>query len=119
MKRILFVEDHSLFREGIALLLEWRTGLGSIQAGSLAEARCILRDTKDKPVCAIVDLDLPDGDGIELVEQLRELPVVVLTLRRLEGCSKALEAGADEVLSTAASAEEIVGVVERLMKPGH
>jgi DNA-binding NarL/FixJ family response regulator len=71
MKRLLLVEDHALFREGLALLLEWRTGLSIVQAGSLAEAERILTDTKDKPACAIVDLDLPDGDGIELFEQLR------------------------------------------------
>jgi two-component system, NarL family, response regulator DevR len=116
VKRILFVEDHSLFREGMAVLIEWRTGHGSIQAGSLAEARRVLRDTKDKPVCAIVDLDLPDGGGIELVEQLRELPVLALfTDRSLERHTKALEAGADEVLSTGVAAEEIVSMVERLM----
>jgi DNA-binding NarL/FixJ family response regulator len=115
MKRILIVEDHSLFRGGMAVLIEWRTGLGSIQAGSLAEARRVLRDTNHKPVCAIVDLDLPDGGGVELVEQLRELPVIALTLRSLDGHSKALEAGADEVLSPAVAAEEIVSTVQRLM----
>jgi DNA-binding NarL/FixJ family response regulator len=61
MRRLLLVEDHTLFREGLALLLKWRTGLGIVQAGSLAEAERILTDAKDKPACAIVDLDLPDG----------------------------------------------------------
>jgi DNA-binding NarL/FixJ family response regulator len=116
MKRFLLVEDHALFREGLALLLEWRTGLGSVQAGSLAEAERILTDTKDKPACAIVDLDLPDGDGIELLEQLRGLPILALTTgRNLERRARALEVGADEVLSTAESAERIADVVGRLL----
>ena len=120
MKRILFVEDHSLFREGMSLLIEWQTGHGCIQADSLAEARRILRDMKDKPICAIVDLDLPDGDGFKLVEHLRELPVLALTdIRSLEGRIRALEAGADEVLSASTSAEEMLGTVKRLIDPCH
>ena len=117
MKRILFVEDNNLFREGMALLTEWRTGHGSIHADSLAKAQRILRGTKDKPICAIVDLDLPDGDGIELVKQLREVPVVALTtMRSMEGRRiRALEAGADEVLSTAVPDEVMLGTVERLV----
>ena len=116
MKRLLLVEDDALFREGLALLLEWRTGLGSVQAGSLAEAQLILSDTNDKPACAIVDLDLPDGDGIDLLEQLRGLPVVALTGgRSLERRARALEAGADEVLAVSEPAEVIAGAVRRLV----
>ena len=116
MKRLLLVEDHALFREGLALLLEWRTGLSIVQAGSLAEAERILTGTKDKPACAIIDLDLPDGDGIELLEQLRGLPILALTTgRNLERRARALEVGADEVLSTAESAERIADVVGRLL----
>jgi DNA-binding NarL/FixJ family response regulator len=117
MRRLLLVEDHTLFREGLALLLKWRTGLGIVQAGSLAEAERILTDAKDKPACAIVDLDLPDGDGIELFEQLRGLPVLALTGdRSLQyRARRALEAGADEVLSVSESAERIAGAVGRLV----
>ena len=116
MKRLFLVVDHALFREGLAILLEWHTGLGSVQAGSLAEAQHILNDTKDKPACAIVDLDLPDGDGIELLEQLRGLPVLALTTNRaLERRDRALDAGADEVLAVSESAEEIADAVRRLV----
>jgi DNA-binding response OmpR family regulator len=113
---LLLVEDQTLFREGLALLFEWRTGLSSVQAGSLAEAQRILSDTKDGPACAIVDLDLPDEDGIDLLEQLRGLPMLALTNgRSLERHARALEAGADEVLSKAESAERIADVVGRLI----
>jgi DNA-binding NarL/FixJ family response regulator len=116
MNWVLIVEDHALFREGLALLLKWRTGLDNVQSGSIAEARRILGDTKEEPVCAIVDLDLPDGDGIELLERLRGLPVVVLVSdRSLERCVRALEAGADEVLYKGESSEKIQGVVEQLV----
>jgi DNA-binding NarL/FixJ family response regulator len=116
VKRLLLVEDQALLREGLALLIEWGTGLRSVQAGSLAEARRILSEAKDKPACVIVDVDLPDGDGIELLQQLRELPVLALTGDRgVKRCAQALEAGADEVLPMAESAERIVDVVRQLV----
>src|SRR5918996_3985702 len=97
MNWVLIVEGHALFREGLALLLKWRTGLDNVQSGSIAEARRILGESKEEPVCAVVDLDLPDGDGIDLLERLRGLPVVALVSdRSLERCVRALEAGGDE-----------------------
>jgi DNA-binding NarL/FixJ family response regulator len=116
MRWLLLVEDHTLFREALALLLKWRTGLGSVQSASIAETRRILGAAKEKPVCAIVDLDLPDKDGIELLERLRGLPVVALVSdRSLERCALALEAGANEVLHKKDSSEKIVSAVEQLV----
>jgi len=112
----LLVEDHALFREGLALLLKWRTGLDNVQTGSIAEAQRILGDAKEEPLCAVVDLDLPDGDGIELLERLRGLPVVALVSdRSLERYVRALEAGADEVLYKGESSERIQTAVEQLV----
>ena len=114
MNRVLIVEDHALFREGLALLLKWRTGLDNVQSGSIDEARRILGDAKEEPVCAVVDLDLPDG--VELLERLRGLPVVALVSdRSLERCVRALEAGADEVLDKGESSEKIQSAVEQFV----
>ena len=114
MSWVLIVEDHALFREGLALLLKWRTGLDNVQSGSIDEARRILGDAKEKPVCAVVDLDLPDG--VELLERLRGLPVVALVSdRSLERCVRALEAGADEVLDKGESSEKIQSTVEQFV----
>ena len=116
MRWLLLVEDHALFREGLALLLKWRTGLDNVQSASIAEARRILGDAKEEPVCAVVDLDLPDGDGIELLERLRGLPVLALVSDlSLERCVRALEAGADEVLHKGESSEKIQSAVEQLV----
>jgi DNA-binding NarL/FixJ family response regulator len=116
MERLLLVEPNLLFRDGLALLLEWRTGLGSVHAGSLAEAKGILDDANQKPVCVIVDLDLPDGDGTELLEQLNGLPVLALIKgRSLERRAQALKSGADEVVRTTQPPEKIIAAVERLI----
>jgi DNA-binding NarL/FixJ family response regulator len=114
MSWVLIVEDHALFREGLALLLKWRTGLDNVQSGSIDEARRILGDAKEEPVCAVVDLDLPEG--VELLERLRGLPVVALVSdRSLERCVRALEAGADEVLDKGGSSEKIQSAVEQFV----
>ncbi len=116
MDWVLIVEDHALFREGLALLLKWRTGLDNVQSGSIAEARRILGDAKEEPVCAVVDLDLPDGDGLELLERLRGLPVVALVSDPSpERSVRALEAGADEVVYIGESSEKIQSAVEQVV----
>jgi CheY-like chemotaxis protein len=108
---------HPLLGEGLATLLEWQTGLSSVQAGSLAEAKGLLEEAKHKPACIIVDLDLADGEGNELLKELDGIPVLALIkghslLRRAE----AMELGADEVLRTG-SVEKLAAAVERLI--GH
>jgi DNA-binding NarL/FixJ family response regulator len=116
MRRLMLVEDHALFREGLALLLEWKTGLGSLQAESLHEARRILSDTEDEPVCMVVDLDLLNGDGMEPLEQFRGLPMLALTSdRNPRRHALASEAGADKVLPITEPAENIVGAVRQLI----
>ena len=114
MRWLLLVEDHALFREGLALLLKWRTGLDNVQSGSIVEAQRILGDAEEEPVCAVVDLDLPDG--IELLERLRGLPVVALVSDQcLERYVRALEAGADEVIYKGEPGERILTVVAQLV----
>ncbi len=116
MERLLLVEHNLLFREGLALLLKWRTGLSSDLAGSLTEARYVLHNAARKPICAIVDFDVPGGEGIEPLKQLKGLPVLALIRSRsMERQAEAIESGADEVLSTTGPTENIVAAVERLV----
>jgi DNA-binding NarL/FixJ family response regulator len=121
VKQALLIEDHALFREGLALLLRWRTGLESVEAGSLEEGHRVLRDLRSTADVAIINLNLPDGDGSELIEQLHktkpDVPVVALTAdRSLTWQARALEAGADEVLAKATPAEQIIAAVERIRR---
>jgi two-component system, OmpR family, KDP operon response regulator KdpE len=117
MERLLLVEHKPLFREALALLLEWQTGLSSVHAGSLAEAKGVLEEANQKPACIIVDLDLPDGEGNELLKDLDGIPVLALIKgRSLQRRAEAMGLGADEVLSTE-SVEKMAAAVERLI--GH
>ena len=119
MKQALLIEDHALFREGLALLLKWHTGVESVQAGSLAEGNRVVGDAAGSADVAIINLDLPDGDGCDLIEQLHEtkpdVPILALTADgSLAQHARALEAGADEVLTKAVPVEQIIDAVERL-----
>lgn len=115
------IEGHALFRQGLALLLRWRLDLESVEAGSLAEGHRVLSDPRGTADVAIIDLNLPDGDGCELIAQLHKtkphVPVLALTAdRSLAWQARALEAGADEVLAKATPVEQIIDAVERIRR---
>ena len=118
MKRALLVDDHDLFREVLATVLQQNTHLKeNLQAHSLAEARRLLRGLDTNIDLAIVDVDLPNG-GTVMIKELREVDVPVLTLtvgQGLQGRARAVQAGAAKVLSTATSGEEIVRAAKRLV----
>lgn len=119
MKRFLLVEEHALFREGLALVLEQRTGFDSVQAASLAEASRVLANPPGTIGMAIIDVELPEGGGIELIEKLREtapnIPVVAFTAARDPNrYAQALRAGADEVFSMREPIEELVRTARQL-----
>jgi DNA-binding NarL/FixJ family response regulator len=119
VKRALLLEEHRLFGEALAVMLEEHTDLEkTVQAGSPAEALRDWERLSGEIELVIVDLDRTGGEGISLIDNLREaepeVPVLALTnARSLE--QRALRAGADEVLSTASSGEKIVGVVQGLV----
>ena len=120
VKQVLLIEDHALFRKGLAILLNWKLGLKSIEAGSLAEGHRVLGAAKGMVDLAIIELDLPDGDGSELIERLHQtepdVPIVAFTAdRSLARHARALEVGANEVLANTAPVEEIIGVAEQLV----
>ena len=122
MKRALVVENDGLFGQLLALVLKWNTNLQeTIEANSLAEARRALANPDNKPDLAVVDLDLADGGGFELIGELHrsapDVPVLAITLRRdVERRERALGAGAAEVLTMAASPKEIVDAAKRLIR---
>ena len=115
--RVMLVEDHAAFRQSLASLLEREPDLEVVaQAGSLAQARQMLDTPLD---VAVLDLALPDGDGRDLIGDLRrrnaDISVLILTVMlgpsHLE---EVLKAGADAVLHKVASPQTIVEEVRRL-----
>jgi DNA-binding NarL/FixJ family response regulator len=113
----MLVEDHLSFRQSLAFLLSREPDLEVVaQAGSLAEARELLHTPLD---VAVVDLNLPDGDGRELIGELHRanagISVLVLSVTIRPGrLEEVLKAGADAVLHKVASPATIVEEVRRL-----
>ena len=96
--RIILVDDHTLFRKGLAELLE-RHGKVSVvgMCGNSSGARALLEEFK--PEVAVIDLNMPDVDGITLLGELRAeghtLPILLLTVSDAqEDLAAALRAGA-------------------------
>lgn len=121
----MLVDDHTSFREPLAFMLDREPDFAVVaQAGSLAEAGGLLEDD-DPPVdVAVVDLDLPDGSGTDLIARLREsrprAAALVLSAhseqRYLAG---AIEAGAAGVMHKSSRLEHIVDAVRRLHAGEH
>lgn len=71
MTRVLLVDDHGSFRRALAMYLEREADLEVVgEAGSVAEGCGLAREGVRFDV-AVVDLGLPDGDGVDLIRELR------------------------------------------------
>jgi two-component system nitrate/nitrite response regulator NarL len=114
---ILLVEDHASFRQALAFLLNAEPDLKvAAQAGSLAEARQAMKRS-ERIDLAVVDLALPDGDGVDLVRELSEMSIPALVLSAsIENAwfARAVEAGAVGVIHKANAVNEVVEAVRRL-----
>ena len=119
MVGVLLVDDHATLREPLAILLEREPNIGVVnQAGSVAEVRRFLASGGLAEV-AIVDLNLPDGHGIEVIRELRaanpDCALLVLTASedRRES-ARAVQAGAMGVLTKSTPIADVIGAVRDL-----
>lgn len=116
MIRLLIVDDNDAFGEAFVRLLAHQPDIEVVaRAGSLAEAREVFSGID----VAIIDRGLPDGDGLELISELRQVSPCVgvlvfsVTLEHMHP-GEALGAGAEEVLDKLATPKEIVGTIRRV-----
>jgi DNA-binding NarL/FixJ family response regulator len=117
--KILLVEDHASFRQALAFMFEREPGFRVVgQAGSLAEARELNGKALEDVEVAIVDLALPDGDGLDLIDEFCSRPrtmTLVLSASLEPGrFARAVEAGAAGVLHKSTPIKEIVDAVRKL-----
>jgi DNA-binding NarL/FixJ family response regulator len=123
--RILIVEDHRYFSDALRMLLGRRL---SEDHGEQAEFRLAatladglrIADEEGPFDLAIVDLMLPDGDGTEVVREIKaSYPKTrVAVLSSVRDLSGALEVGADEALGKAAPVSVIIEALGRLASGG-
>ena len=116
--RLVLVEDHTVFRQAMTMALNQEADLEVVGgAGTLAEARALLAQTPAD--VAVVDIDLPDGSGIDLIREeikpggLAQVLVLTASATRMD-LARAIEAGASGVLHKTTPLPEIVDAVRRL-----
>lgn len=106
---ILVVEDEPQMRKFIRASLTSH-GYRVLEAERASEAVMML--TSHNPEMVLLDLGLPDGDGIDLTKQLREwsrVPIIVLSARgREDDKVAALDAGADDYLTKPFGVNELL-----------
>jgi CheY-like chemotaxis protein len=127
--RVLLVEDNEPFGEALARMLELElapeVNVVFAQADSLAEAHALLRQEEGLDA-ALVDVGLPDGDGLDLVRELEveggrfgALPTLVITANPGHAvAARATEVGARGVLSKMVSTKEMAETVRTLICAG-
>jgi len=122
MTRILIVDDHEIVRRGLIHLLE--EGLpGTVfgEARTLGEARNLLAGPPWDLL--VLDINLPDGNGLDLMEALRQggHPTRVLVLSsypEAEFAIRAFKLGAAGYLSKGSVGDEMVAAVGRILEGG-
>src|SRR5579871_4882300 len=97
-RRVLIVDDHPIMRQGLAQLINNEPDLVVCQEAENARQAVELLD-QAKPDLALLDITLPDKDGLELIKDLRalnsELPLLVLSMHDESlYAERALRAGA-------------------------
>jgi PAS domain S-box-containing protein len=114
---VLVVDDDAQMLRTITDILRLR-GYSALLAGTGHEALDITRDQKEAPAVALVDLQLPDMDGIELIGRLREIAslteVVILTGNAsVDSAVRALRENSNDYLLKPVQPEQLVGTIER------
>ena len=106
---VLVVEDELAMRRFLRAALIGH-GMEVLEAGTKADAARIA--ATDAPSLLLLDLGLPDGDGVELVRSLREwsqVPIIVISARGREADKvTALDAGADDYLTKPFGVNELL-----------
>lgn len=120
--RLAIADDHGIMRQGIRKIIESEADMEVIgEAACAREAFTLI--TSLKPDIAILDINLPDQNGFDLMKDIRRnlphLPVLFLTFHPEEiFAMRAMQAGAQGYLCKESSSEELVKALRKIADGG-
>jgi two-component system KDP operon response regulator KdpE len=116
-RRVLVVDDEPQILRALKVVLR-EAGFEAVPAQTVSEALDLA--SVRPPEAAIVDLVLPDGDGVQVTRRLREwseMPILVLSaVGEEEQKVRALEAGADDYITKPFGARELVARLQAALR---
>lgn len=119
MISILLIDDHALFRSGLAMVL--RDGIANLHIRQAASLEDAMQSAEPPPDVVLLDVQLQGLNGLEGIAQVRrrwpDAPVVMLSSHAEPRTVRlALQRGAAAFVSKADTADTIVSVVSALLK---
>lgn len=122
VKRVVLIDDHPIMRHGLAQLVRGEAGLDVCgEAGSAREGLEVVG--RLKPDLAIIDLTLPDKNGLELVKDIRAMhpatQCLVLSMHdeALYG-ERSLRAGARGYVMKEEAADHLISAIQKVLGGG-
>ncbi|MDU4244597.1 MAG: response regulator transcription factor, partial [Varibaculum cambriense] len=117
--RVMIIDDHEIVRRGIAEIVDRTVGMEVVaEAGTVEDA--VRRAELVCPDVVLVDLQMPDGTGIDVMKQLREvspdsLAIVLTSFDDDDALAESLQAGAKAYVLKTVRGAEITDVIRAVV----
>ncbi|HXX59394.1 MAG TPA: response regulator transcription factor [Dehalococcoidales bacterium] len=120
--KILVVDDAPEIVEVVTICLQLRWGHATVLSAGTGTKGLMIVDS-EKPDLVVLDVNLPDIDGFEVLQKIRQtstVPVVMLTVKGKDtDIAHGLELGADDYVIKPFSNLELIARLENAMRRAH
>ncbi len=122
MIKVLLADDHAIVRHGLRGIIEESGAMTVVAEAANGKSAVELAKTKN-PDVAVVDISMPDIDGLEVTAQLKhycpEIPVLILTMHEEDQyVIRAIEAGAKGYITKQSAPEQLVDAIHKVTAGG-